>query len=183
MIAISYFEVWWLGATLAAWHLHADASSIRWALGGTSGLASLSAIVVGWVGWCGPGVYPGLLLRHFASALFLALIAIAATRRLPRMELPFADAWRWLSSVSYGVYVLHYPLLITLPWSHTIVGFGASMVALVVLSIALDRKPQQWFSSRRGGAHRGRASSGVKIRDSAENRFLADVRDEIHTTL
>ena len=143
-LVIAYFPLWWAGAMAAHAYL--------------SGARSVRALVVplGWlVALCGValavalveprsgiGIYPLLPLRHFAvAALLVAVMFGPAGRLLSRATLWSPAPWSALASISYGLYVLHMPLLVD--W-HRARGAGGLALAAVLL-VALAWGVERWL--------------------------------------
>jgi peptidoglycan/LPS O-acetylase OafA/YrhL len=114
-LVMSYFLIWWAGAMLARVYLD-GALRIRAALPEIAWLAALVAAAALGVlvhGFEGIGFYPFLMLRHFAFALFLVLLVLSPVRiLLARVSLRLARPAALVASISFGIYVLHYPLLV-----------------------------------------------------------------------
>jgi peptidoglycan/LPS O-acetylase OafA/YrhL len=139
----AYFLVWWTGAMAANAYLR-GANDLRGFVQPYGWLLTLSAIAAGVVfvvGYRGVGYYPVLPLRHFAvGALFLAIFASPVGRWLAGAFTRVGPAASWIASISYGMYVLHYPLLVQWTLARTLPGFLLALVILVVLSYLVDRR-------------------------------------------
>lgn len=138
----AYFLVWWCGAMAAQ----------AYAMGGRTFLALgvpfyylialcvAAAAVVVRQGFVGLGVYPFLMLRHFVVAVaFIVLLYGPLGRAFSAIAIKFAAPAAFLASISYGLYVLHYPLLINWDVARTPTGFFLAFGLLVTLSVILDR--------------------------------------------
>jgi peptidoglycan/LPS O-acetylase OafA/YrhL len=58
------------------------------------------------------GLYPILIFRHFAFAFLLLLILLVCSKFFPSLLLINVKFFEKLGSISYGLYILHYPLLV-----------------------------------------------------------------------
>jgi len=142
-LVTAYFALWWAGAAAAKAHLDGGISLRRvrveaiWL--GALTLAAVGSLVV--AGWQGPTNYPFLMVRHFGVALGLLLVLTTPLRgRLAGLALRWAPVWGWVASISYGIYALHYPLVIQ---TCNVFGWEAflPMVALTVLCAwAVERR-------------------------------------------
>jgi peptidoglycan/LPS O-acetylase OafA/YrhL len=133
-LVLSYFLIWWTGLELGEYFLGDwDKSSIKkllfyyalFLLTLTINCAFYykhnKAVQIGF--------YPYLLLRHFGFAfvcLLLTVYSTATTKSLLSVLKPFS----YIAPISYGIYILHYPL-----WVQT--NFGLTPVIEVALKIAL----------------------------------------------
>ena len=83
--------------------------------------------------------YPVLPLRHFGVAL-VALVTLfgPAGRVLVGVCARLAPAAAAAASVSYGVYILHKPLLVQSRHAATLPGLGGMLLVLLVLATLVD---------------------------------------------
>ncbi len=148
----AYFLIWWTGAMMAEAYMSGKRGllSIRVPVGyliltsslwsGATAIAALNETPLRF-GW-----YPLLNLRHFSAALLFATVGfgalgasfVAGVRRLPQAKISYVVAF--LSSISYGVYVFHFPLLRQWSVAQNMAGFFASISVLLLLSYVLDRR-------------------------------------------
>ncbi|WIB68246.1 acyltransferase [Curtobacterium sp. MCBD17_035] len=153
VLVLAYLLVWWAGAAMARAFLQdrvgprALAPELLW-------LTALTALAVGTTLRLGTGggfaAYPLLMVRHFgvATALVTLVAVVAPTLRarpalaaalgrgLARVAAPSA----FLASISYGLYVFHWPLLVQWGFPHTgPVPFAVAAVTLLALAVAGDR--------------------------------------------
>lgn len=152
-LVTAYFMLWWSGA-LAADALRRGQFSLRGMAVPVLGCALLvvvSAAVVALQGYRGLGVYPFLMLRHFAGALLmllaLVLVPMGAVRRLASR---IAGLAAFGSSLSYGIYVLHYPIMVQSGLARS----GAAGLVLAGLLVGMlawlgDRQLNAWLRRRR----------------------------------
>lgn len=139
----AYFIIWWCGAMAADVQVRCAGgySNLAIACGWLVALLILAVFVSVRVGYAGAGVYPVLPLRHFLSALVILAMSFSFLRKY----FIFVALWGQrifssVSSISYGLYVLHYPLLVQLKYAHGIIGFTAALVVLVLLAYFVERK-------------------------------------------
>jgi peptidoglycan/LPS O-acetylase OafA/YrhL len=112
---VAYFPIWWAGARLSHHYLRGE-DRFRW-----SGLAPLAVVTGLWaavvaVQFVGgealsPGLYPVLPLRHAIGGGVAVLLALALCRRRPGWEATEVWLLTPLASLSYAIYVFHYPIL------------------------------------------------------------------------
>lgn len=109
-------------------------------------LTMLAAAAIFFNGYRGLGLYPFLMLRHFAFALIMLLVLFGPIgTKIASPLARFAKPAGALASVSYGIYVLHVPLLVD--WNRARGGFGL-MGAIVLLTTAaylVDRQLNRYL--------------------------------------
>ncbi len=143
-LVAAYFLIWWAGAMAANAYLDgrrtlgAIRAPLLW-------LATLCIVAAGAValhqgGRQMPGVYPYLPLRHFVTALLLLVVFFGpvgkwAANIFAVIPAPFAV----VASISYGLYIFHYPLLVQWSFAHSAFGFVVALALLIALSFAADR--------------------------------------------
>ncbi|PZE66878.1 acyltransferase [Curtobacterium sp. MCBD17_021] len=141
-LVIAYFLLWWSGAMAAHVYLRTGTIRVGAVKSELLGLVSLTLVALAGVavhGWNGAGLFPGLMVRHFAIALLLALVLVTPARTLlGKASLTAARPAAAVASVSYGLYVLHYPLLVQPNTQHT-AWFLPAVAALIALAWVADR--------------------------------------------
>jgi peptidoglycan/LPS O-acetylase OafA/YrhL len=147
-LVATYFLVWWCGAMAADGYLRGcrDFRSMWRPLFWLLLLNMVAAAGVYVVGYRGLGLYPFLMLRHFAVAL-LILVALfgpfgtGVASQLCRVSKPAAV----IASLSYGLYVLHFPLLVE--WHRARDGWGLTTGVIILIATAwiVDRQLNKWL--------------------------------------
>ena len=150
-IVATYFLVWWCGA-MAADAYQRGASDFRAFLPSLCWLTLLcviAGIAMKIVGFKGVGYYPFLPFRHFAVALiFLMAFSNSLGAKIAKWCSPIAGIAAALASISYGLYVLHYPLLVDWKRAQAPVGFVCSLILLLALSYLIDRRLNAYLGRR-----------------------------------
>lgn len=115
-IVFAYFLIWWTGLEIAEYFV------------GTGGLSKIKTIIIYYLisilllaivsftdyrheHTVKPGIYPYLLLRHSCFGLVCLIISVYFTKIskfIAALIKPFAS----IAPISYGIYILHYPILV-----------------------------------------------------------------------
>lgn len=147
-LVATYFLIWWCGAMAGDAYLRGESNfkafspSLCW----LSILCGISAVAVEIVGYKGFGYYPFLQLRHFAIALtMLVAFSTPLGAIIARWCLPLARPAAFWASISYGLYVLHYPILVDWKRAQTLPGFALALLILCSLAYLVDRKLNAWL--------------------------------------
>ena len=141
LLITAYFLVWWAGAMAAHSYVSGGQSVAAMAatFGWLVGLCAVALVVVGVVGYTQIGVYPALQLRHFVvAAIMLAIVFGPAGRFVATRLHPIGRLATFLASISYGLYVFHYPLLIHWHRAKTPLGFAIAVLILVTMAYCAD---------------------------------------------
>lgn len=141
-LVLAYYGVWWTGAMAAQAYLEGKRNllALRVPLTWLALLCAVAAVDVWRQGFQGLGVYPFLQLRHFVVAFFAVILGFGPlgawlAGKALRVEKPAAA----VASISYGLYVLHFPLLILSSLAVTTLGLIEMTIVLVLLSWFADR--------------------------------------------
>lgn len=141
-LVAAYFLVWWGGAMAADAYLRGGSSApdfwpiLAW-LGALSAVAGATILIVGHAGFSS---YPALPFRHFIVGLGMLLVfanrfGVLIARALARFGAPVAA----LASISYGLYVLHHPILVSWNRAHTAPGLVIASLLLIGTAWLGDR--------------------------------------------
>lgn len=140
-LVVSYFMIWWAGAMVASLYMRSRLR-LREAQPELWGLAVISALALAGViahGFAGLGYFPFLLARHFVFSFALLVVLLLPTRRMiAGLASPLGRAGTAVASISYGLYVVHYPVLVqtqsTQSW-----WIAPALVLTVILAWIADR--------------------------------------------
>lgn len=141
-LVLSYFIIWWTGAMIARSYLHGYRSFFRvgYSLIWLMVLIFIASIVVIYDGFDGFYRYPFLQVRHFVFALIAVLLIFSPIGRFINLVIKrFSISLTYIASVSYGLYLFHFPLLIQSFRSKSALGFLGMVIVLVVASHLFDR--------------------------------------------
>lgn len=141
-LVLSYLLVWWSGAKLADLYLAGELTllSLMPLVGWLAGLCAFAAVGVALSGLSDPGVFPMLPLRHFGFALICVVTACTGLRRaVLRVSQFVAMPASVVASISYGLYLFHYPLLVQWAVARSPAGFVLAVAVLGVVSVFGDR--------------------------------------------
>jgi peptidoglycan/LPS O-acetylase OafA/YrhL len=155
----AYFIIWWVGNTLARDNMMDRRRAVRWLTASCLVVVTATMIRIIWHGETRlAGVFPILMARHFSFALLVAVVLVR-TDLFRRHNRP---SWTWIfalfAPVSYGLYVLHYPLAADAPWlaqfglrsgGWAAVFYGAAALGMACL-VELLVQPfiVKWFHSK-----------------------------------
>jgi peptidoglycan/LPS O-acetylase OafA/YrhL len=153
-LVFAYFSIWWSGAMAAKAYL-VDGITIRSMAQPIAMLATVA--VVATVGALSDtrsigsfGVHPLLEVRHFWFAL---LVVVLGTTSIAKLYADVASRspglWAWLASISYGVYVLHWPLMVQWSGAHSTGGLVLAFMFTVSIAYLIDRQGQRLLAGVR----------------------------------
>lgn len=156
VLVCAYFQVWWTGTVMAHIYLNGEyrinkmKSTITW----LAILSTTSLLIACNVGFSGFYQYPLLPFRHFAVAFFLVILSFSPPARLFLKYCQiFHGAFLYLASISYGLYILHWPILIQYGQSRGLLSFIVSISFLLacchLFDRELDRTVKRWIKAQR----------------------------------
>lgn len=147
-LVAAYFLVWWGGAMAADAYLRGatNAQALAHPLSWLVLLCMIAGVATKVVGFHGAGYYPFLPLRHFAAGLVMLLVffsplGAALASRCVSVARPAA----LLASISYGLYVLHYPILVTWKRAESASGLLVAVVVLILSAYLADRQLNKYL--------------------------------------
>lgn len=133
LLVAAYFVIWWTGA-MAADAYAAGACSWRALQSPLAYLLIMAVLALGAIalrGFYNVGVYPALMLRHFVIAGLMSVLAFGPIGgALSRLAGHLTALTGPAAGIAFGVYALHYPLMIQ--WNRPS-GLMGGMVALALL--------------------------------------------------
>ena len=145
-LVAAYFLIWWMGAACAAAVLERSLTlgAIRRELGWLVMLCAASALGVLLHRdelRLGTGYFPLLPLRHFAftAAVTLGATVPALRAALGAVALKYSAIAAAVASISYSMYVLHYPLLIQWKIVSTVPGFMVGLACFLAACVFTER--------------------------------------------
>ena len=149
-LALPYFMIWWCGARVAQEYL-AGRNGVKpifdcllWLV-----VMALAALAVQYLANHPlPRRFPMIDVRHllfsaFVASVFSFRITSSVSYVLVRMAKPAAV----VASISYGIYIFHYPLLIQWKKAQSPYGFILAIALLIVLSWQVDRGINRRFKA------------------------------------
>lgn len=113
-LTLLYLPIWWLGAALAEATL-SQSNAPFW-----KGMGSLLITLAAYVAASYPqirashgtiGLHPFIEIRHFLAAIGFAIVWMAAQRFVNADKFRWLEPLSFLAPVSYGIYIVHVPLL------------------------------------------------------------------------
>lgn len=178
----SYFLIWWCGAMMAQIYLSEQCSirSISVPLSyltlATGLWAAASLLTLPADGSIMTGYYPILNLRHFMTAMIFVVISfspigkaiVGAMSGLPLNRISMVLSF--LSSISYGIYILHYPILIRWSIAQSAGGLAIAMAILFLTSYLFDNRTNHLVRKIRAR----RYARTVKAQNPEPNIALTD---------
>ena len=147
-LVLAYFLVWWCGAMAAAAYFDGGVvvGSIGSPIGWLIALNTIAALATVIVGYRGLGLFPFLMFRHFSFAIVVLAVSFGPIGAWLADQLePVSSAASEFASVSYGIYVLHFPILVDWHRSHTGWGLAAAAVLLAGTAFVCDRQSSRWL--------------------------------------
>lgn len=154
-----FFLIWWAGVELAREFLEAgDVTLSRQKT--MLGLLAVPMLWYGFLTWqwwqLGKPVhfidYPFVELRYFAMTLFFLLLVFIWKRWRFAGFAPTLGRFGWMGSISYALYLFHYPLICDLRLFPSDTVFYLDLGLRILLAFALawlaEAKLQKWINSR-----------------------------------
>jgi peptidoglycan/LPS O-acetylase OafA/YrhL len=141
-LVAAYFLLWWSGAMAAEAYFRGGRSvySMRPCFAWLLVLCLIAAGTVFVDGFHGPGRFPILPLRHFlVAAIILAILFGPIGQRLTKILRAFAVPAGFVASISYGIYVVHVPLLVISRHAKPLSGFLIMLLVTIGVSYLVDR--------------------------------------------
>jgi peptidoglycan/LPS O-acetylase OafA/YrhL len=149
-----YAVVWWAGVELCEVHLGASTRGLLWPVGVM--LAMVAALVVrarfGLIpSPAGDGIGGAFPIREIRNLLAgIATVAVIVIWAKLNWRGFFLQPFAYLAPISYGLYVVHYPIMVTLaplgarwsPWAW----FVVSGLAVVLIATLLEHVLQPWVT-------------------------------------
>lgn len=163
---LTYFILWWTGAEFARQYVTEGRVTFRYQRIPLLVLASFVCLVTvllfsrhNWTGNLRFGLYPILQIRHFVACLAIALGALFWQQHKWRGFDSIFGIFIWFAPISYGLYVLHYPIAISgsffksipIAWSlpiSVLAAFGAAWFAEVPFQNLFKRLTKNSFPKR-----------------------------------
>ncbi|KXZ60582.1 Acyltransferase family protein [Microbacterium laevaniformans] len=141
-LVVAYFLTWWLGA-MAAYLYGKDRLSLSRSMPELAGVVLLIAAAgVGiWLyGFKGAGYFPFLMFRHFlvVAALYVVLLTPLRALLATLFSLTARPAAQ-VASISYGLYVVHYPILVQTGAAQSPIWVLPALGATVIVAYIADR--------------------------------------------
>lgn len=141
-LVAAYFMTWWAGAMVA--HLWMQGRlRVRNAVPEFAGLIALAVVAgIGVLthGFAGLGYFPFLMLRHFVFVIVLFALLFSPVRSwLAAVSHPVARPAAAVAGISYGLYVIHYPVLVQSEANTSLWWFIPAVVATIGLAWVADK--------------------------------------------
>jgi peptidoglycan/LPS O-acetylase OafA/YrhL len=139
-LVVAYFLLWWVGAMTAKSYLDGTLriSAVFPEAIWMSALIIVAVAGVVFYGSRGLGLFPILMVRHFVVAAGMALLLFTPLRgMMASLSLRVAGPAALIAGLSYGLYVLHAPLLAQTGAARTWL-FLPALVGTVVLAYFSD---------------------------------------------
>ncbi|MGB3692283.1 MAG: acyltransferase [Spirulinaceae cyanobacterium] len=148
-LVFTYFIIWWSGLETAAVFMRNGSLSLSKmkhifiCLGIMCLFTFLPLLQAEKISF---GIYPFLMFRHFFASLLLLAIALFWYQRGMIFFQETLGHFAILAPISYGIYLFHYPILIswnTSPWSPNILlSLGIKLFCVVGLAYLVEQKIQ-----------------------------------------
>ena len=160
-LVFAYMLTWWAGAVIADLY-GADRLSLRALLPVGGWLLALCAVAgAGLVLNRNPEMVEilrlSLKLFGFALACTVASATVLAGLFV-RLVVPLGVPAAFVASISYGLYVFHFPLLVQWDFAQAPFGLAVAAVLLVVISVLGDRCLERWIPKPSGAVSPSRPS-------------------------
>jgi peptidoglycan/LPS O-acetylase OafA/YrhL len=163
LLFIAYWPVWWAGAEIGRAYASGGKFPVRSVLSLGILVAQFFvpvAINVHQAITSGIGMHPILEFRHAADCLIISGMIWTFWRKEIQTDNPALRTAAWLGSISYALYVFHFPIATSALWGATPmpIRVAGSVVIVFVLAVMAEKYYQPMMRNAFRGAERRFAS-------------------------